>query len=375
MPKANSLGVVGPYPPYRGGIAQFTEQFHIHLAASAGEVTGVSFSRQYPGIFFPGKSQETSPSRGQIPAERLIDSVNPLSWISAANHLIAAKVEEVVFMHWMPFFAPCYGQMATRLRKAGIRVTAIVHNAKPHERQPFGEWLNRYFLSNCDRLIALSETVRRDIDAMGVGVSVTVSPHPTYSQFGEAISKIAARRQLRLKEEGEVILFFGLIRHYKGLDILLKAFGQAAITGRQLLIAGEWYEDQDVCNEIIEKYSIAHLITRTDAYVPDEEVHLYFSAADVAVQPYRTATQSGVVQTAFQFGCPVIVTGVGGLPEMVRHDEDALVLAPEDPAILARAIERFFLPGTPERLAAGARQARERFTWDTFIKHYSSNRN
>ena len=366
LSKANmrrSIGLVGPYPPFRGGIAHFTEQLHTQLAKEGHAVSGVSFKRQYPAFLFPGKSQKTNIVGPNLDAVCLVDTINPLSWTSAARHLIERGVEEVVFMYWMPFFAPAFGRMASVLRSKGIQVTVIVHNAIPHENQPFSHALSKWFLSKCNRLIALSKAVERDISVLIPDRPVRVLPHPTYDQFGDIEDQAVARNRFNIGPDEKVLLFFGLVRRYKGLDILAKALGHSSGTYR-LIVAGEWYEKDDALRETLIKNAPGAIIH--DKYIADKDVAGYFSAADLVVQPYRAATQSGVVQTAFHFGRPVIVTGVGGLPEMVQHEEDALVVAPSDERALAMAIDRFFDPDLKVRLSEGAKRARERFTWKTF---------
>jgi D-inositol-3-phosphate glycosyltransferase len=366
------LGIIGPYPPFRGGIAHFTEQLHLHLARSGAEVFGVSFSRQYPSLLFPGTSQYADSSGSAHPdvrAEPLVDSINPLSWNRVAQRLVEEGVDEVIFMYWMPFFAPAYRRIAGLLGASGIRITALVHNANPHEKQPFGTTLSRMFLSVCDRRIALSETVRRDIRSIGVESDVESLFHPIYDQFGASLDKSVARARLGLKATGPVVLFFGLVRKYKGLDILLKALDRAT-TQVTLLVAGEWYEGESELKQLITSLGLADRVICRNEYIPDSEVATYFSAADVLVQPYRNATQSGVVQTAYHFGKPSIVTGVGGLPEMVRHGESGLVVAPEDPEALARAIDLFYSGDTAERLSQGAVAARSAFSWEAFVSRF-----
>ena len=376
------IGILGPYPPFRGGIAHFTEQFHLNLAAhitpssSVGggvkpEVFGVSFKRQYPSILFPGKSQYSGLGNTGINAATLLDSINPVSWGRTAEAFIDEGVDEVVFMYWMPFFAPAYLRVAQILQRAGIRVTALVHNASPHKRQPFGSALTRIFLSRCDRIIALSGTVKRDIVSIGVSTNVEVSKHPVYNQFGDATEPALARKQLGLAEEEPVMLFFGLVRRYKGLDILLKALPKTNSKAK-LLVAGEWYEDHSELKRLIEVGNLSDRVICHDKYIPDEEVHSYFSAADVLIQPYRTATQSGVVQTAFHFGLPSIVSGVGGLPEMIEHENNGLVVAPEDPDALANAIDEFYRDSRKERLTLGAKESRAQYSWEAFVTQFLS---
>ena len=370
-----SVGIVGPYPPYRGGIAQFTERFHKALEDAGQSASGLSFRRLYPSLLFPGRSQEAGQGSLSVEAPRVLDSMGPWTWRRAANQLCDQGVKRAVFMHWMPFFAPVYASVAARLNKQGVACSAIVHNAVPHEGQPFAGPLTRRFLRHCNHVVALSETVRRDLLAMGIepgtDLELDVRPHPTYDQFGKPTDKRAAREALGLPQDERILLFFGLVRHYKGVDVLLEAMGRTT-TLPHLVVAGEWYEDRKAADDLIRGGELEVRVHLEDHYIPDERVGLYFSAADAVVQPYRSATQSGVVQTAFHFGCPVIVTGVGGLPEVVTHEEDALVVAPEDPEALAAAIDRLEDAVLLERLSNGARQSRNRFTWEHFIQPFLS---
>lgn len=367
------LGIIGPYPPYRGGIAQFTERFHRALERAGRPVSGVSFRRLYPSFLFPGRSQETEDAAPGIETPRLLDSLGPWSWAKGADRLRDQGIQRAVFMHWMPFFAPAYASMAARLRKHGVACSAIVHNALPHEGQPFAAPLTRRFLRHCNHVVALSETVRRDLMTMGIesgpGLELEVRPHPTYDQFGQLVDRAQARRALGLPAEGIILLFFGLVRRYKGVDILLDAMTRTG-SKPHLLVAGEWYEDRGQADALIRSADLTDRVRFDDYYIPDERVALYFSAADAVVQPYRTATQSGVVQTAFHFGRPVIVTDVGGLPEVATHDEDALVVAPEDPDALAAAMDRIGNDEVRERLSRGALSARNRFSWEHFIEPF-----
>jgi glycosyltransferase involved in cell wall biosynthesis len=272
-------------------------------------------------------------------------------------------------MHWMPFFAPAYASIAARLNKGGIPCSAIVHNALPHEKQPFASALTRRFMRHCDHIVALSETVRRDLIAMGVDSDMEVRPHPTYDQFGSCVERSSARQALGLDPDAVILLFFGLVRPYKGIDTLIEAMGRTT-SQPHLIVAGEWYQDRNEAEGTIDALGLGECVRLDDEYIDNDRVALYFSAADAVVQPYRSATQSGVVQTAFHFGRPVIVTGVGGLPEVVRHEQDALVVAPEDPDALARAIDRMMDDGFRAQLTEGAAQARNRFTWDHFIQPF-----
>ncbi len=369
--KGRRVGLVAPYPPFRGGIAHFSARFHSSLQQVGVQVVGVSFSRQYPQWLFPGTSQYADHAIESFNAPPMVDSINPFSWKKAANYLISEGVDEVAFMIWMPFFAPAYLRMVRILKKRGIKITAIVHNAFPHKKQPFGRVLTQTLLNQCDRIIALSENVRQDIQQLDVPQShaVEVLPHPVYNQFGDRIDKGEARRQLKLDEKGPLILFFGLVRSYKGLDVLLQALAETDHSIR-LLIAGEWYDDQDLLKKLMSDPRIADRIVSHNAYIADDQVKVYFSAADVLVQPYRSATQSGVVQMALHFNVPSIVTSVGGLPEMVQHGVSGLVVPPENPAPLAMAINTFFEGDTATKMAQATEKMKAEWSWEHFVQRF-----
>lgn len=405
-----ALAIVGPYPPYRGGIAQFTAALHAALEAEGHSVTGISFSRQYPAWLFPGSSQEIprdpsadlpTATAGEAPrlrrAERLLDSLRPWTGVRAARAAQKSGARELVFMVWMPFFAPLYLVAARAARKRGLVTTAVVHNALPHEKQPFARPLMRALLRRMDRIITLTrgEAARCSQLAGRAERDIDVSPHPVYDHFGEAVQQAAARRALAWPPEGALgLLFFGLVRPYKGLDLLIRALG--ALRHRRadlpvyLMVAGEFYESEAAYRDLIAEHGLTDRVQVRAHYIPDADVPVLFSAADLVVQPYRHATQSGVVQTAFQFGRPVVVTDVGGLGDMVRGGVDGVVVRPsgEDArgpnpdavethheeyvvATLSRALEHALEPATLARLTEGACEARRHATWPRFARLFA----
>ena len=376
-PASGALLIVGPYPPYRGGIAQFTGKLHDAVAAAGRRVVAVSFSRQYPSILFPGTSQEVPGGSGGDGRDVhcLLDSVRPWTGRRVGRLAASEGVTEAVFMVWMPFFAPVHLSAVKSLKARGIRCTALVHNAIPHEKQPFGNRLTRRLLSRMDRIVALSDAVADDIRRLAPGTpgGVEVRAHPVYDQFGDALPPEDARRQLGLvlPEGASVLLFFGLIRSYKGLDILIDALAGLR-ENVHLLVAGEFYEDEQAYRDRIARLGLADRVHIHAGYVPDGDVRVFFSAADAVVQPYRHATQSGVVQTAFQFGRPVVVTRVGGLPAMVRDGVDGVVVAPDDPAALTAGLERVMDARVFPVLTQGADAARIRATWPDFARLFVS---
>lgn len=361
------IALLGPTWPYRGGIAHFSASLGRTLATRGHEVQSVTFRRQYPEALFPGKSQfDEGPPPPDLPlAAQLLDTLNPLSWTRTARFIARSGAEVAVLMYWMPFLAPALGTVARRLRRRGVTVLSIVHNAIPHERRPGDLVLGRYALGACDGLIAMSETVRADLGRLAPTVPTQIVPHPVYDTFGDPLPKADAREALGLPLDAPVFLFFGFIRRYKGLHVLLDAMHrvQERVPSARLVVAGEFYADEDALRAQAADLGDA---VRFDAdYIPDERVALYFSAADAVVQPYVTATQSGVAQIAFHFERPVVTTDVGGLAEAVPDGEAGLVVPPEDPAALADALVQFVEDGDlAERLAVGVRRQRDLTSWD-----------
>ncbi len=359
--------LVGPMHPYRGGIAHFLETMYWGLQARGHAVEAVTFTRQYPERLFPGKTQyETGDVAQPVPAHRLIDTVNPATWFRAARHVAALQPSAVLFKYWMPFFAPAFGTIARYVRKRGAKVVVVVDNAIPHERRLGDLALSRYFLKTVDGCVVMSEAVRGDLEALGVEAPVRQVVHPVYDLFGEAPPQAEARAALGLPPEAPVLLFFGFIRRYKGLYVLLEAMPRIldALPEARLLVAGEFYEDEAPYRRLIAQNGLHERVLLHGDYIPNEAVPRYFAAADVVVQPYVSATQSGVAQVAFHFDKPAIITDVGGLAEVVPHERAGLVVPPEDPAALAAAVVRFFREQMGTRLAEGVRREKRKYSWD-----------
>ncbi len=362
--KAKRLTLVGPFWPFRGGIAHFLQAMDVGLTNRGYAVDTVTFKRQYPENLFPGKTQYAEGPPPKQPSPRLLDTLNPISWRRTADLIIESGSNLVIFKYWMPFFAPAFGTMARRLRKHGVKVIAVVDNAIPHERRPGDKALGRYVLGACDGLIVMSDQVRRDVESLKVEAPVRQIAHPVYDVFGEAISKAEARSSLGLKADVPTLLFFGFIRRYKGLHVLLDAMPRVVerIPNSRLIVAGEFYADE---NELrAQAASLGDSVQFSADYIPDEHVAAYFCSADVVVQPYVSATQSGVAQIAFHFGRPVITTDVGGLAEIVPDGEAGLVVPHENPLALADAIIRYFEGEMEDALSEGVRRERKKYSWD-----------
>lgn len=360
------MAVIGPTYPFRGGIAHYTTLMVRHLRERH-NVQFYSFTSQYPRWLFPGKS-DRDPSRLALrePCEYLLSPLNPLSWLRTAGRIRADRPDALIIPWWVPFWAPAWFVL-TRLARAGrsLRIIFVCHNVLPHERRWWDRPLARLALSSGSGFIAHSHQEADDMLSLFPGAEVRITPHPTYQPVGQTALDVAtARRELNLKVDQRVLLFFGFVRPYKGLDVLLEAL--PAIRRQypvHLLIVGEtWGGDAGLAAQMEQLRSSPH-VTIVDEYVRNEDLGRYFGAADVVVLPYRSATQSGVIQLAFGFGKPVITTRVGGLAETVSDGIDGLIVPPADPPALADAVVRFYHDDLGETLAAGVASQADRFSW------------
>jgi len=361
--------LVGPAYPFRGGIAHFNTLLAGEFAKDHKTLV-INFKRLYPSIFFPGKTQfDSSRSPIDVSSERLIDSINPFSYYKAARRITDFRPDLVIFQWWHPFFAPAYSSVRFFLKKkCNCRIVYLCHNVMPHESSFLDRFLIKLGFSGVRRFLVQSSEDERKLKSllrkMKTGEAHTaVSPHPVYEVFrSEKIGRAEARS--RLGVEGRMILFFGYIRKYKGLGVLLKAFAEASRTLRmKLFIVGEFYDDKSKYDSLIKQLGIDSKIEVIDRYVPNEEVELYFEAADLVVLPYLSATQSGIVQISYAFDTPVIVTSVGGLPDVVEDGVTGRVVRPNDPAGLADAVVDFFSSSRAESMIDGVKRARKRFSW------------
>jgi glycosyltransferase involved in cell wall biosynthesis len=357
--------LIGPAYPYRGGISHFTQMLASAMQ-SGNETMIVSFTRLYPSLLFPGTTQfEEKGWRVRVDSRRVIDSIDPRSWRRAARVVLGFEPDLVVVQWWHPFFAPAFRSIISRVKRARpVPCVYLCHNVLPHEAARMDRVLVRWGLSRADGCLVQSREDRRSLGELLPDMPVAVHPHPTYTQFaaGEMTRELA---RTRLGVDGRVLLFFGLIRPYKGLRILLEAHARVAEKlEATLLVVGEFYEDRRPYDELISSLGTGARIRVIGRYIPDDEVALYFCAADLVVLPYRSATQSGITQTAFAFGRPVVVTAVGGLPDVVDDDVTGYVVPPDDPAALAGAIERFFAGHAAARMERAIRDQRGRFSWE-----------
>jgi len=362
--------IIGPAHPLRGGIAIFNQRLCQQFLREGHECSIYSFSLQYPSFFFPGTSQYTNePAPEGLEIYSVINSIHPLNWLQVGNAIRRIKPDIVLVRYWLPLMGPALGSILRRIRKNHhTRIIALTDNVVPHEKRPGDIPFTRYFLGACDAFITMSEKVMADLRGFEPTKPARLVYHPLYDNFGEAVPKTVAREKLGLPVDERIMLFFGFIRQYKGLDLLLEAVKILKDRGLpagaiKLLVAGEFYEDEKPYREQMQQLGIAdRLILRTD-FIPDSEVKYYMCASDMVIQPYRNATQSGVTPLAYHFEKPMVVTNVGGLAALVPHEQVGLVAEP-DPVSLANAIERYFELGEAYFLPH-LRREKEKYAWHT----------
>jgi len=361
--------IIGPAHPLRGGLASFNERLARQFMSEGDEVIIYTFSLQYPGFLFPGTTQySTEPAPKDIKIKVAINSVNPLNWLMVGNDLKKSKPDIVVVRYWLPFMGPALGTILRQVKKnRHTKIICIADNIKPHEKFPLGDQFTNYFIKSIDAFITMSEKVMKDLK------SITNKPaqqvvHPLYDNFGEALSKAEAKRHLNIPEQEKIILFFGFIRQYKGLDLLLHAMALPALrqSDIKLLIAGEFYNDRKSYDEIIAQNNLLpQLIMKTD-FIQDSEVRYYLSAADYVIQPYRNATQSGVTPLAYHFEKPMLVTNVGGLPDLVPDGKVGLVSKPT-PESIAENILKLYELGE-DHFLPHLRDEKKKYDWHNLTR-------
>ncbi|MBS1755208.1 MAG: glycosyltransferase [Ferruginibacter sp.] len=340
--------IIGSAHPLRGGgIATFNERLARQFTNEGFNTKIYSFTLQYPGFLFPGKSQFTDePAPHGLNIISRINSINPFNWIKVGREIKKLKPDIVVVRYWIPFMGPCLGSILRIIKKnKHSKIICIADNVIPHEKRLGDKIFTRYFIKPVDAFIIMSKQVMNDLRSFTTTKKAILLPHPLYDNFGDKISKEEARKNLGLKSDDAIILFFGFIRKYKGLDILLDAMqilsNHQQTKNIKLLIAGEFYDDNKPYIEQIKKTGIIdNLILHTN-FIKDSDVKKYLCAADVVIQPYRNATQSGVTPLAYHFEVPMIVTNVGGLPAMVPHDKAGLVAEPNAISIAEKITEYF----------------------------------
>ncbi|MEE4177242.1 MAG: glycosyltransferase family 4 protein [Bacteroides sp.] len=364
--------ILGSAHPLRGGgLATFNERLARAFQDEGHEVIIYTFSLQYPGFLFPGKTQYSEdPAPEGLDIRVKVNSLSPLNWWKVGRELRKLKPDLLVVRYWIPFMAPCLGTIASMVKKnKHTRVVAIADNIIPHEKRPGDRLLTHYFVKRIQGFVTLSESVREDLMQFGVPETRSIyCAHPLYDNFGEFLPMEQARKQLGIAHKGPIVLFFGFIRDYKGLDLLLKAFASPEIKALplKLLVAGEFYTDPEPYHELAEEFGMEEQVLWQTHFIPNEKVREYFCAANLVAQPYKSATQSGVTQVAYHFEVPMLVTRVGGLPEMVPHGKVGYVVEPE-PKEISKAIAEFFKEGREKAYRENIKEEKKRFTWQKLV--------
>lgn len=358
---------IGPAFPYRGGLASFNDRLGQQFQAEGHDIEILTFKLQYPKLLFPGKTQYTDGSKpDNIKISRKINSINPFNWIATGLKIKKDKPDILLIRFWLPFMGPCFGTIA-RIAKSNkhTAVICIFDNVIPHEKRHGDVLLTKYFTGSIDGAVVMSQTVLNDLKTFREEIPVKLSPHPLFDNYGKAVGRKEALTALKLDQNDSYMLFFGFIRAYKGLDILIRAFADKRLRNRRLrlIIAGEFYEDDSPYRELIKNYNLENDILFFDHFIKDSEVPLFFCAADLVVQPYKTATQSGVTQIAFYFEKPMLVTDVGGLREIVADGKCGYVVKPDQDSIAAAIID-YFENNRKEEFTAGVKLEKEKFSWE-----------
>ena len=360
--------IIGSAHPLRGGLATYNERLAKEYINQDNDVTIYTFSLQYPGFLFPGKTQySTEPAPEGIPIKIEINSINPLNWIKVGRHIKNERPDLVIVKFWIPFIAPCLGTICRIIRKnKHTKVISIIDNLIPHERRPGDLLLIRYWVNSADGFIAMSRSVLDEINQfLSSKLKPTLfCPHPLYDNFGKAVPKAEAKKRLGLDPMYSYILFFGFIRDYKGLDLLLKAFADERLRAfpLKLIVAGEFYTDAKPYYDLLDQLHLREHVIMCNDFIPDSVVADYFCAADLIVQPYKSATQSGVTQIAYHFDKPMIITNVGGLAEFVPNGRVGYVVEPSGPEI-ASAILRFYDENKEDEFSANAAIEKIKYSW------------
>ncbi|HPY82088.1 MAG: glycosyltransferase [Bacteroidales bacterium] len=358
---------IGPAFPLRGGIADFNERCTQEFLKCGHDAEIISYSLQYPSFLFPGKTQyRTGEPPENLFISSLLNSISPFSWFRVAKKIKRQKPDILCVHIWMPFFVPALATICAQVKKnKHTKIVAICHNFIPHEPRFGDKFLMSRFLKHIDMCVAMSESVMQDARAISPHIKVVQTPHPLYDTFGELVPRAQACEFLQIDESKQYILFFGLVRAYKGLDLLIDACALMKTESVHVIVAGEFYDSPHIYLERIAKHGLQHKVIVKNEFISHEQVRYYFSAADIIAQTYHTATQSGITQIAYHFEKPMLVTNVGGLSEIVPHNKVGYV-CDKNPQKIADALDDFFSNNRAESFSEAVRQYKKQFAWDVF---------
>ncbi|HQD11584.1 MAG TPA: glycosyltransferase [Chitinophagales bacterium] len=360
------ITILGSAHPLRGGLAAYNERLAREFMYEKDEVTIETFSLQYPEFLFPGTTQYSSlPKPADLTIHVTVNSINPFNWIKTGLKIKRQRPDILVVKFWLPFMAPCLGTICRIVRRnQHTRIISILDNIIPHEKRIGDTFFTKYFVNSVDAFIAMSDSVYNDLSVFDQTKPRLLNPHPLFDNYGEAVDKISAIQKLNLDTSKKYLLFFGLIRDYKGLDIVLKAMATEQLRNSdiQLIVAGEYYSNREEYEQLIRELAIKDKVELHTRFIPDDEVYLYFCAADMVVQPYKHATQSGVTQICYHFNKPMLVTNVGGLPEIVPDNKVGFVVAPDEQSV-ANAILRFYNEEKEQEFVQNIQEEKKKYSW------------
>ena len=363
--------IAGPAWPYRGGIAEFSNRLARQFIDEGHDAGIVTFSLQYPRFLFPGKTQYTdSPAPEGLNIRQMLNSINPLNWVLMGRKIKNERPDILLLRFWLPFMGACLGTVARIVRRnKHTMVICIFDNVVPHEKRPGDKVLTKYFTSGVDGAIVMAGTVGEDLTKFRKDIPVKLNPHPLFDNYGNPVPVTDALEKLKLDASKKYILFFGFIRAYKGLDLLINAFADKRLRnkGLKLIVAGEFYEDDAFYRDLVRNTGLGDEIIFFDRFIRNEEVPLFFSVAELVVQPYKSATQSGVTQIAFHFEKPMLVTDVGGLREIVHHGKCGYVVKP-DPGQIAEAILDYFDNNRKDSFTKCVSEEKLKFSWEKMTR-------
>lgn len=362
------IAYLSTFYPFRGGIAQFNALLYSEFEKLGHQVDAWTFTTQYPQFLFPGETQfvKDDDNAEIINSTKILSTINPLSWNNTAKKIKETNPEILIMKFWMPYFAPSLGYVANKLKK-NTKIITILDNVMPHEKKIFDKSLTKYFLSKNHGFIVMSEKVKTDLLEILPSAKYILIPHPLYNHFGEKIEKNKARKILGIDPLKKTILFFGFIRDYKGLDLLIQAFDKLD-NSYQLIIAGEIYGDFDKYDKLINSNSNKQNIYKFVKYISDKEVSTYFSASDVCVLPYKSATQSGITGISYHFDLPMIATNVGGLSEVVKNKITGLIVDKPDPERIAVSINEYFNKYNKNDFIQNIGELKKELSWNMFAQ-------
>ncbi len=368
--------ILGPAYPYRGGIAATNERLAQEYSQQGNTVEIITFTLQYPSILFPGKSQlDLNKKPPNLNIQRKLNSINPINWWSTGRYIRNQNYDLVIVRYWLPFLGPSLGTVLRQVKKnRQTKIVCILDNLIPHESRPGDKLFTRYFVKPIDGFVAMSKSVQAELGQFDSSKKCLYTPHPLFDHFGEKMDKASAIENLNLPKGKHFLLFFGFIRAYKGLDLLLEALSKVKNENIHLIIAGEYYEEEEKYIDLIHQLQLQDRVHNFNEFIADDRINQFFGAADLVAQPYRTATQSGVAQIAFHFEKPILVTDVGGLPEIVSHKNSGYITK-VDPSDIAQKINDFYEENRSEHFESFIQKEKDRFSWkkmtetiDTFVQ-------